>query len=272
LESLRGTDLNLRPSDCSDDGVLGHRLLLRQPKQGHRVGHDAILLAASTPAQARDVVADLGAGVGAAGLALARRVGGISVTLVEIDPSLASLAAENAERNGLADRVRSLNLDVAAPAQVFSAAGLGPGSIDRVLMNPPFHDASRERTSPDRRRRLAHSAPAGSLSIWVEAAARLLRRRGTMSLIWRAAGLGDVLSAVSPLFGAIAVLPIYGQAGQAAIRVLVRAVKGSSAPLELLPGLTLNDSSGHPTPEAEAVLRELAPLPLANWPQQERSS
>jgi tRNA1(Val) A37 N6-methylase TrmN6 len=60
------------------------------------------------------------------------------------------------------------------------------------------------------------------------------------------------------------VLPVHGQPGQAAIRVLVRAVKGSGAPLELLPGLTLNDGSGLPTPEAEAVLRELAPLALAN--------
>jgi tRNA1(Val) A37 N6-methylase TrmN6 len=70
---------------------------------------------------------------------------------------------------------------------------------------------------------------------------------------------------MGPLFGAIAVLPVYGQPGQAAIRVLVRAVKGSNAPLELLPGLTLNDGSGHPTREAEAVLREVAPLALADW-------
>jgi tRNA1(Val) A37 N6-methylase TrmN6 len=247
----------------SDDHVLGGRLLLRQPRRGHRVGHDAILLAASTPAQPGDVVVDLGAGVGAAGLALARRVAGVSVTLVEIDPSLAALAGANAERNGLAGRVKCLTLDVAAPVHVFAAAGLSPGSTDRVLMNPPFHDASRERTSPDRRRRLAHSAPTGTLSIWIEAAARLLRSRGTLSLIWRAAALGEVLSAMSPLFGAVAVLPVYGQPGQVAIRVLVCGVRGSSAPLELLPGLTLNDGSGRPTQESEAVLREIAPLVLA---------
>ena len=44
---------------------------------------------------------DLGAGVGAAGLALARRVAGLDVTLVEIEPALAALARENAARNGL---------------------------------------------------------------------------------------------------------------------------------------------------------------------------
>ena len=40
-----------------------------------------------------------------------------------------------------------------------------------------------------------------------------------------------------------------------AIRVLVRARKGSRAPLALLPGLMLNDADGKPTAEAEAILR-----------------
>ncbi len=66
--------------------------MLRQPLRGHRFGHDAILLAAATAAHAGEHAVDLGAGVGAAGLALARRVEGLDVTLVEIDPALAALA------------------------------------------------------------------------------------------------------------------------------------------------------------------------------------
>src|SRR5262249_55132255 len=89
----------------TDDAVLGGRLTLRQPTCGHRFGHDAILLAASTPAAAGEVAVDLGAGVGAAGLALARRVDGLAVRLVEIAPELAELAHHNAERNGFAGRV-----------------------------------------------------------------------------------------------------------------------------------------------------------------------
>src|SRR5580704_12010941 len=139
----------------TEDTVLGGALRLRQPRQGHRVGHDAVLLAAACPAQAGEHVVDLGAGVGAAGLALAARAADIAVTLVEIDPGLAALAGENAELNGWAARVRSLTLDAAAPARAFAAAGLQPGSAVRVVMNPPFNDPVRQRTSPDRRRRLA---------------------------------------------------------------------------------------------------------------------
>jgi tRNA1(Val) A37 N6-methylase TrmN6 len=247
----------------TDDAVLGGRLRLRQPRRGHRVGHDAILLAAAIPAQAGEHAVDLGAGVGAAGLALATRVPGVHVTLVEVDPSLAALAAGNAERNGMAARVRAAVLDVTAPARAFTAAGLGAGCAARVLMNPPFNDPLRQRASPDPRRRLAHAGRDDALAAWIKAAAWLLPARGTLSLIWRADGLADVLRALAAAFGAVTILPVHGNPKEPAIRVLVRASKGSHAPLTLLPGFMLNDAAGHPTAEAETVLREGAALALA---------
>src|SRR5579872_6076147 len=72
----------------TEDAFLGGKLRLRQPKSGHRAGHDAVLLAAATPAYPGDQVVDLGAGVGAAGLAVAKRVPGIKLILVEIDEDL----------------------------------------------------------------------------------------------------------------------------------------------------------------------------------------
>src|SRR5437763_12535637 len=93
-----------RTAESTLDAVLGGRLTLRQPKRGHRVGHDAILLAAATQAHSGEHAIELGAGAGAAGLALAQRIPDLKVTLVEIDAALAMLAAENAARNGLGDR------------------------------------------------------------------------------------------------------------------------------------------------------------------------
>ena len=71
--------------EFTEDAFLGGQLRLRQPKSGHRAGHDAMLLAAATPACPGDRVVDFGAGVGAAGLAVAKRVAGIALVLVEID-------------------------------------------------------------------------------------------------------------------------------------------------------------------------------------------
>jgi tRNA1(Val) A37 N6-methylase TrmN6 len=248
----------------TDDGVLGGRLTLRQPARGHRFGHDAILLAAATPAASGEVAVDLGAGVGAAGLALAWRVAGLAVRLVEIDRELAELAGGNAARNGLADRVTAHALDVAAPPGAFAAAGLGAGCADRVLMNPPFHAASRAQASPDPRRRAAHVAEAGALATWLGTAARLLRAGGTLTVIYRADGLGELVGALGPAFGAIATRPVHPKPGAAAIRILLNATKGSAAPSRLLPRLVLNGDDGRPSAEAEAVLREGAALPLAH--------
>jgi tRNA1(Val) A37 N6-methylase TrmN6 len=248
--------------DLSDDEILGGRLRLLQPRRGHRVGHDAILLAAATGAAPGDVVVDLGAGVGGAGLALAARQDGVTVALVEIDAQLAALAAENAARNRLADRVRAVVLDVAAPAQSFAAAGLRVGTAARVMMNPPFHDPARHNASPDPRRRLAHVAGA-ALADWARTAARLLAPHGVLTLIWRADGIADVLSALAPGFGAITLLPVHPRPDAAAIRILVRAQKASRAPLAILPGLMLADAADRQSSEAEAVLRHGASLPLA---------
>jgi tRNA1(Val) A37 N6-methylase TrmN6 len=256
--------------DTTLDAVLGGRLRLRQKRKGHRFGHDAILLAAATGAQAGQHVVELGSGVGAAGLALAARVPGLRLTLIEIDPELAALAAENAVRNGFGE-VRVLALDVGAAPDVFAAAGLTPGAADGVLMNPPFNDTARQQVSPDRGRSLAHAGPADLLNGWIGTAARLLRDGGTLTLIWRADGLVDVMAALEGGFGAVAVMPVYPKPGAPPIRVLVRAQKGGPAASTTLPGLALNDvngtgGNGTPSAAAEAVLRRGEALPLASLP------
>jgi tRNA1(Val) A37 N6-methylase TrmN6 len=245
-------------AEFSDDAALGGKLVLRQPRRGHRFGHDAILLAAATAARAGEHAVDLGAGIGAAGLALARRVEGLVVTLVEIDPALAALGRDNAERNGLSQRVRAVCLDVAASSADFAAAGLPASSIDHVLMNPPFNAA--QIPSPHPGRRLAHTASRDTLSQWLGTAARLLRASGTVTLIWRADGLEEVLRALATDFGAVAVLSIHPKPDAAAIRVIVRATKGASGELGRLPGIVLAAADGTPSEQAEAVLRKAATL------------
>lgn len=238
--------------DVSDDACLGGRLRLRQPKSGHRAGHDAILLAAATPARPGDRVVDFGAGVGTAGLAVATRVTGIDLVMIERDENLADLARINADLNRIAARV--CVLDIAGGAGAFAASGLGPDSADVVLMNPPFNDSTRHRSSPDDVRRTAHMAEPDTLERWSHAARRVLKSGGALTLIWRADGLAEVLSALERGFGSVAVRSVHADASKPAIRVLVRAIKGSRAPLRLCTGLLLNDESGEPNPEAQAIL------------------
>lgn len=249
-------------ADVTEDMVLGGQLRLRQPKRGHRAGHDAILLAAATPARAGHRVVEFGAGVGTAGLALARRVSGLDLVLVEIDETLAGLARGNAAANDISAGV--LTFDVTAGAEAFAAAGLGPDSADVVLMNPPFNDAERHRASPDPARQSAHVAASDTLERWTHAARRVLKSGGVLTLIWRADGLSEVLAALERGFGSLAILPVHPSPKGAAIRVIVTAVKGGRAPLALHPGLVLQDPDGEGGAEAATVLGGKAALSLAS--------
>ena len=149
------------------DAISGLGLRLRQMRAGHRVGLDAVLLAAvaaGLPPPIRGIV-DVGAGVGAVGLALARRFPEVQVDLVEIDAETAALARENAALNGLVARV--VVVDVTTPA-ARRAAGLLDGVADLVATNPPFLQAAAARVSPDPARARAHALEgADGLGAWL---------------------------------------------------------------------------------------------------------
>jgi tRNA1(Val) A37 N6-methylase TrmN6 len=79
----------------------------------------------------------------------------------------------------------------------------------------------------------------------------------------RAQALGDILMAFEGRFGDVRVLPLYARDGDVAIRIIVSGIKGSRAPLTILAGFVLHTSNRSFTPQAQAILRDGAPLPLA---------
>ena len=180
---------------------------LRQPRRGHRVGHDAILLAAATGARAGEHAVDLGAGVGAAGLALARACRRARRDAGR-DRSGAGRARRRERRAQRPRRAgaRRLTLDVTAPPELSPPRGMAPAR------RRPCADESAvqrfEPASPEAQRRLAHAAAPDTLPRWVCDAAHLLKPDGVLTLIWRADGLAAVAEALAPAFGNIAILPI----------------------------------------------------------------
>ena len=198
-------------------------------KSGHRAGHDAILLAAATEARAGDRVVDLGAGVGAAGLALARRVAGIDLVLVEIDAVLAGLARANAAANAIDADV--IVLDVEADAAGLCGRRLWPDSVDARADEPALQRSSAApRLAGHRRAHRACGDRDDALDLGACGAAHPAIRRDALTLIWRADGIADVLAALITVSAAWQVLPVHGEARGPAIRVLVRAIKGGRAP------------------------------------------
>ena len=121
-----------RLKPITEDAVLGGALLLRQPtaRPPRRARCDPACRRDGGALRRTRSRSWRGRRRGGPCAGAARR--GADVTLVEIDPALAALAQENAARNGLADRVRVVVLDVRHPDGAFADAGIAPGSAARV--------------------------------------------------------------------------------------------------------------------------------------------
>ncbi len=237
--------------DNTLDGFLGGRLSIAQPRRGFRAGHDTVLLAASIPAMAGSQVLELGSGAGVASLCLACRVPDARVTGIEIDPELAALANENAQRNGMADRVSFKCAD---------AASIGAdAAFDHVFFNPPFHPASGEE-SPSAGRDLAMRDAANAIPDWARRAVALTRSGGTATAIIRADRVDEMLAGMD---GKGTVLfPLFPRNGEAPKRMIVQIQKANPEPLRLTAGFVLHEADGGNTAGAEAVLRHGAALRL----------
>ncbi len=249
--------------ETTSDRFLDGAVHILQPKaHHHRAGLDAVLLAASVPADVVGAVADLGAGVGTAGLCLAQRLPHLSVTLVERDATLVELAHRNAVPFG--SRVHVIMADLLLPAKQREAAGLVPASADIILANPPFHPAGRIRPSPDQPKADAYILGAEEHLGWVKAAAHLGRGKAQLYLIIRADDISAWLTALQGRFGGVEITPLHPKAELPATRLLLRAIKGSKAPLQLWPGLALHGADGTYCAPIQSALSGAA---LAAFPQ-----
>jgi tRNA1(Val) A37 N6-methylase TrmN6 len=216
---------------------------------------DAALLAAACDARPDDRVLDLGCGPGAVMLAAAVRRREARFTGVEADPEALALARANIDLNGLSDRMEALSGDVALPF-----ARLGLPRFDAALCNPPFFDDAKALRGPAPEKSRAWMAADG-LAAWTGYLMKAVRDGGTITIIHRADRLADLLAGLAPRCGSIRIRPVQPRAAAPASRVIVRAVRGGRAPLALLPPLVLHpDGEGKHTPEAEALLRDAAPL------------
>ncbi|WEZ84218.1 tRNA1(Val) (adenine(37)-N6)-methyltransferase [Rhizobium sp. 32-5/1] len=224
------------------------RFRLVQPLgQGHRSGMDAMLLASLVAAERPCRVADLGAGAGAAGMAVASRLEDAEVMLVERSSLMAEFARRSialAENQPLAARVSVLEADVALTGRARVAAGLADNSFDHVIMNPPFNDGS-DRKTPDALKAEAHAMVEGLFETWIRTAGAILRPGGQMSLIARPQSIADIIAACGRRFGGIEITPLHPRPGENAVRILVTAIKQSRARLILRAPLIMHETESH---------------------------
>lgn len=240
------------------DTFLGGRLALHQPARGYRAGVDPVLLAASVQGRAGQSLLDLGCGVGTAALCAATRVPGLLVTGLERQDDHAALARDNAAANGIAMQVITGDLAAMPPE-------LRELQFDHVIANPPYfrRDASIPAGTPAREAAMGEETP---LATWVDAAARRVRPGGSVTFIYRAERLPELLGAFAARLGSLELKPLVPRQGRESQLVLLRGRKGGRAAFRLHHGLLVHAGAVHDgsrsdyTDTTAAILRDAAAL------------
>ncbi|MBX4860303.1 methyltransferase [Rhizobium sophorae] len=219
-----------------------------QPKgRGHRSGMDAMLLAALVADDRKVRVADLGAGAGAAGLAVASRLADAEVVLFERSAEMADYARRSIllpDNAHIAGRVSVVEADVTLTAKARNDAGLTDESFHHVIMNPPFNDAGDRRT-PDALKAEAHAMTDCLFESWIRTAGAIMIPGGQLSLIARPQSIAEIITACGRRFGGIEITAIHPRPGENAVRILVTGIKGSRARLSLRAALIMHEEGSH---------------------------
>ncbi|MEW6571074.1 MAG: tRNA1(Val) (adenine(37)-N6)-methyltransferase [Nitrospirota bacterium] len=176
--------------DVTLDSIRDVRLY--QSRTGYRFSVDSLLLYEFVDLKNVSNIADLGAGSGIVGILLAKRYPQAKVTLFEIQDSLIALAQKNVALNNLRGRVTTVKCDISE----LSRRNARFGSYDLVVSNPPFRRLKSGRINLEEERAIARHEIKLGLSEFIDAAARILRARGRLCLIyhpWRLAELVERL-------------------------------------------------------------------------------
>jgi len=234
----------------SEDRILDGRVILNQPVEGYRAAVDPVLLAAAVRAEPNEKALDLGCGAGAAMLCLAARIDGLRIDGLELQGELADLARQNVAANGFADRLSVFTGDILNPPPELEVEG-----YHHVFANPPYMSGDRGNHPPNESKRLAHVESDADLEDWVDAALKFCRRKGSITFIYRADRLAELLIGLEDRAGEVTVFPLWPKDGEIASRVIVRARKGIKSPMQLMSGLVLHQNDGSYTDAADLALK-----------------
>ena len=145
---------------------------IRQDGAAFKVGTDGVLLGAWADVSGAGSILDIGTGTGLLAIMLAQR-SGARITALEIDPSSALQARDNASASPWRDRIRILQISL----QDFKP----PEKYDLVITNPPFFQDSMR--PEDRGRMISRHDALLSLEDLAETAPRLMHDRGRFCLV-----------------------------------------------------------------------------------------
>ncbi|RSL29584.1 tRNA1(Val) (adenine(37)-N6)-methyltransferase [Salibacterium salarium] len=207
---------------------------------------DAVLLARFTYVPiTKGSIIDLCSGNGVIPLVLSTR-SRVAITGVEIQPGLVDMARRSAQYNQLQSQLSFMEADVRE-----SKLGNKTGQADLVTCNPPYFATSTDNeknTNPSFT--TARHEEYGTLDDIVQAASRLVKQKGKLSMVHRPERLPELIET----FRKYRIEPkrmkcIYPKSDKEANILLIEGIKEGKPGLTCLPPLTIYSQMGTYTEE-----------------------
>jgi tRNA1Val (adenine37-N6)-methyltransferase len=240
LQWPQRTPLELRPGPGETlDSVCGGEVKVLQRRRGYRFTLDPVLLSHFAVYEAgalRGRLMDLGTGCGIIPLILARRLGCGSITGLELQPRLFSLAERNVYLNRCEREVSLVRGDLRCVDRLFPK-----GSFSHVLCNPPYRAREQGRISTDMEKAIARHEIACELQDVAHSAAHLLKCRGSFCVVYPASRLSELMAVLrTTRLEPRTARMVHSRAGRPAKLVLLQAVKRAPPGLTVLPPLVIH--------------------------------
>ena len=217
---------------------INDNLKLIQNENGLTFGTDAYLLSAFTVGGKNKIGADLGSGTGIIPLLLCNREKAAKIYAVEVQESFCDLIKQNAELNGLRERIIPLHKNVSD----LKAADLGQ-ELDFVVSNPPYMRADSGKRNEFDEKFIARHEVCGNIGDFCACANRLLKHGGRFYVVYRPDRLTDLLCALRENKLEPKVITFVAATSDSEpSMVLVRSVKGGASGNTVTRSLFLHSS------------------------------
>lgn len=202
-----------------------------QDTERYRFTSDSVLLARFLKAKRHERVADFCSGSGIVGLHFFAENEGVEhVTLFEMQTELAAMSARTVALNGLNDKFTVENVRLQDIPNKYTEA------FSLILCNPPYEREGAGEAQAEEDKAAARREGALGLGELCSAAAKCLKFGGRFALVHRADRLAEIVCALRNCNLEPKKLQfVAGKAGAKPYAVLLAAVKGGRAGMDILP-------------------------------------
>lgn len=240
--------MNIGPDRTIEElGIAGLKLI--QSKSGFRYGMDSVLLADFAQIRPNDIVADFGTGTGILPLLLYGRGKGKRYHAFEIQTEMAKIAEDNAALNRIEDIMSVYNVSVEHAAEYVMR-----GTVDAVIMNPPYGAYGKTIRNPDMANSTARHQEENTIDRFLASANGILRGKGRLFLVYPAQQMLEIMLSlktwrIEPKCFRL----VYPYINRPANLVLIEAIKDAKPGLLTMAPLVVYDKENEMTPELRRI-------------------